>query len=182
MTETLLRPTPLRPPVPESPKAAAPEPPPVRMPPPRSGAKVLAVLVAILLVFLAVLWYASVIALNSRGPDRAFLDKESWANGTLVLVVTDLDERGEVPFSLLTASIVSSSGASLYDGPTNGSQTTTNFTLTVRALDRDNSTTLTAGDGFAVSAEPPEALDALILSNFYLYSEGREWARFQIGS
>jgi len=154
----------------------------VRLPPARSGVKVLALLVTLLLLFLAVLWYASVVALNARGPDRAFLDKESWGNGTLVLVVTDLDVRGEVSFSLLTASIVSSSGATLYSGAVNGSQMTANFTLTLRALDRDNSSTLTARDAFSVLAEPPAALDALILSNFYLYSEGREWARFQIGS
>jgi hypothetical protein len=151
------------------------------MPPARSGAKVLALLVALLLVFLAVLWYASVVALNSRGPDRAFLDKESWANGTLVLVVTDLDEKGEVPLSSLTAAITSSSGATLYSGPLNGSMTTANFTLTLRPADRDHSTTLTAGDAVAVDATPPEALDVLILSNFYLYFEGREWARYQVG-
>ena len=151
------------------------------LPPARSGAKVLAVLVTLLLVFLGVLWYASVVALNSRGPDRAFLDKESWSNGTLVLVVTEIDVRGEVPFTSMTASIVSSSGAVLYNGSFDRAQTTANFSLTLRALDRDNSTTLTRGDAFSVTAEPHEALDALILSNFYLYSGGREWARYQVG-
>lgn len=151
---------------------------PPRLPPARSGPKVLAVIAALLLVFLGVLWYASFVALNARGPDRAFFTKESWENGTVLLTLTELDEKGEVLASTLTLNITSPAGASLYAGALGQTFNHTNYTLTVELLDNDRSTTLTRGDQLRISATPPEASDILILSTLYLYSNGREWARF----
>lgn len=151
---------------------------PPRLPPARSGPKVLAVIAAILLVFLGVLWYASFVALNARGPDRAFFTKESWENGTVLLTLTELDEKGEVLASTLTLNITTAAGATLYAGALGQTVDHTNYTLTVEFLDDDRSTTLTRGDQLRIAASPPEASDILILSTLYLYSNEREWARF----
>lgn len=159
-------------------KEASADPEPPRLPPARSGPKVLVVIAALLLVFLAVLWYASFVALNARGPDRAFFTKESWENGTVLLTLTELDEKGEVLASSLTLNITTAGGVSLYNGPLGATFNHTNYTLTVEFLDNDNTTTLTRGDQLRIAAAPPEASDILILSTLYLYSNEREWARF----
>lgn len=159
---------------------AAPAPP--RLPPARSGTLVLVVLAAIALLFLAGLWYGSFQALNARGPDRAFLTQTSWDNGTIVLAVTELDVRGSVLGSGLTVNITSQAHEPLFSGRPGTSSNVSNFTLTVAYLDKDNSTTLTLGDEFTITAVPAAGLDDLILSTFYLYADGREWARLPLPS
>jgi hypothetical protein len=148
--------------------------------PPRSGTRVLIAVAAAGLLFLAVLWYATFVALNARGPDRAFFQKESWDNGTIVLVVTELDVQGEVLLAGLTVNITSSSGANLYAGALGLTQTPSNFSLTVTWVDADHSTTLTRLDKLQITASPASGLDDLVLSTVYLYSAGREWARFPL--
>jgi hypothetical protein len=143
----------------------------------RSGLRVLIVVAAAGLLFLAVLWYATFLALNARGPDRAFLQKESWANGTVVFVVTDLDVQGEVQLSTLTVNITDASAANLYSGPPGLNQSAGGFIISVRWVDTDNSTTLTRGDKLNITTDPESALDNLALSTLYIYSNGREWAR-----
>ncbi len=154
--------------------------PPVLLPPARSGPKVLALLAALLLVFLGVLWYASFAALEARGPDRAFFVQESWANGTISLYVNDLDVAGEVPLDSLTANITTQDRQSLFDGALNRTVTHGNWSLTVRITDNDHSRTLTRDDDLTISASPPEAADNLIFTTFYLYSNGREWSHFPL--
>jgi hypothetical protein len=153
---------------------------PPRLPPARSGTTLLIGLSAGLLLFLGALWYASFVALEQRGPDRAFLTKESWVNGTLVLAVSALDVKGEVPFDSLTVKIVASSGATLFEGPLNATRSPGNYSLSVRVDDRDGSGTLTLGDAFNITADPAEATGVLVLTNFYLLAGGQEWARWQI--
>lgn len=129
------------------------------------------------LLFLAVLWYATFLALNVRGPDRAFLEKESWGNGTIVLVVTDLDVQGEVLLSSLTINVTAASGSHLYAGPPGLNQSAGLYNISVQWVDVDNSTTLTKGDKLTITTDPGSALDSLALSTVYVYSNGREWAR-----
>lgn len=113
------------------------EQPAVRGPPARSGARVLVVVAAAGLLFLGVLWYATFVALNARGPDRAFLEQESWGNGTIVLVVTDLDVQGEVQLSTLTVNITAPSGTNVYAGPPGLNQSASGFNISVRWADVD---------------------------------------------
>lgn len=134
---------------------------------------------ALVLVFLAVLWYLSFVALNARGPERAFFTKESWTNGTVSLYVSDLDAHGEVLLSTLNVTIITPGGERLYSGPLGQDQPHGNFTLHVAWVDNDNTSTLTLGDDLRITAKPPEAADALILATLYLYSNGREWGQYR---
>lgn len=146
-------------------------------PPARSGARVLVAVAAAGLLFLAVLWYATFLALNVRGPDRAFLGTESWGNGTIVLLVTDLDVQGEVQLTTLMINITAASGTNIYTGPPGLNQSAGLYNISVQWIDVDHSTTLTKGDKVNITTDPAAALDTLALSTVYIYSNGREWAR-----
>lgn len=157
-----------------APRGAAP------LPPARSGAKVIIVTGASVLLFLGLLWYFTFAALQVRPPDRAFFAQDSWGNGTITLYVNDIVNSGSVPLDTFTARVVAQDGTILYDGAVGGTVQNGNWSLRLALVDNDRSGTLTKNDDLNVTAAPGEALDHLLLATFYLYSGGQEWAHFQV--
>lgn len=151
-----------------------------KLPPERSGWKVLGVVIALALVFLGLLWYETFTALESRGPDRVVLDEESWDNGTIVVVVSAVRQGGEVLLSSVNVTIRTAANFDLYDGPPGNVSELDGFNLTVELDDRDHSHTLTEGDRIIIRSDPPSKIENLILSTFYLTSADREWARLSL--
>lgn len=156
------------------------EAPPVKLPPARSGARMMILTAALILVFLGFLWYATFVALQQRGPDRAVIDQESWGNGTIVIIVKEVRSDGEVTASSLTVNLTTSANVVLYEGALGNTSRLIGFNLTAAFVDRDHSQTLTTGDKITLTADPPAGIDNLQLSNFFLYSDGREWARLSL--
>jgi hypothetical protein len=152
----------------------------VVLPPARSGPKMLAVIVALILVFLGVVWYFTFVALESRGPDRVVLDQESWQNGTITVLVKDVRSGGAVVLGSLNVTIRTAANLDLYAGPPGDTVALQGFNLTVRYLDSAPAQEVSVGDKIVITADPPEAIDNLILSTLYLTSEGREWSRLPI--
>jgi hypothetical protein len=150
------------------------------MPPGRSGPKVLAVVAALLLIFLGVLWYASFAALHGRSPDRAFFTQDTWVNGTVTLFVSDIDNAGVVSLSTLTVNVTAQDRTSLFDGPLNRTVSHGNWTLTVTITDNDGSGTISPQDDLVLRADPPAAADYLIFTEVYLYSNGQQWSHFPL--
>lgn len=156
------------------------DPPAPPLPPARSGVKVIIVTAAIILIFLGLLWYSTFAVLRTRGPDRAFFSEDSWANGTYSVYVSDIDTNGVVPLSTLTVRITAQDGTVFFDDPIGDTHNNGNWSLHLTVNDRDASGTLSLNDDLNLTALPAASLDALLLSNLYLYSNGVQWAHFQI--
>lgn len=151
-----------------------------KLPPERSGLKVLSVIVVLALIFLGLLWYETFLALQSRGPDLVVLEQESWDNGTIIVVVADVRPGGEVLLSSVNVTIRTAANFDLYDGPPGNVSRLEGFNLTVDYEDRDNSHTLTEGDRVVIRSDPPSKIENLILSTLYLTSADREWSRLSL--
>lgn len=152
----------------------------MRLPPARSGPRVLALVVVVMLVFLGALWYASFTVLRDRGPDRVVLGMESWDNGTIVVVVSEIRTGGEVSLATLNVTIRTASHVDLYDAAPGQTVELDGFNLTVEYEDTDRLHSLTRGDRIIIRADPPEKVENLILSTLYLVSDGREWSRMSL--
>ena len=135
---------------------------------------------ALILVFLGFLWYATFATLQQRDPDRAVIDQESWDNGTITIIVREVRLGGEVTAASLTVNLTTSANVVLYEGALGNTSRLIGFNLTASFVDSDHSQTLTKGDKITLTADPPAGIDNLQLSNFFLYSAGREWARLSI--
>jgi hypothetical protein len=139
------------------------------------------VLVAALgLVFLGILWYLTFTGLETRGPDLVVLSQEKWDAGEITVLVQDVRPGGEVLITGVNVTVRTASNVDLYDGPAGETSVLQGFNLTVTYQDTDNSLTLTRGDKVHLRAEPAAGIDNLILSTFYLSSDGREWARLSL--
>jgi len=152
----------------------------VRLPPARSGPRMLAAVVVLMLVFLGSLWYASFTVLRDRGPDRVVLGMESWEAGTIVVVVEEVRQGGEVLLTTLNVTIRTASNVDLYDAAPGQTVELDGFNLTVEFEDTDRLQSLTRGDRIIIRADPPEKVENLILSTLYLVSDGREWSRMSL--